>query len=125
MLIDTDILIWYMRGNEKARSLIEAQEGFYISVVTYIEVLQGMRDKRELTLFRKALNNWGAKIIYLNEEISLKAMFYVEQYYLSHSIELADALIAATASTKGLLLITGNVKHFGIIKELELKAFKP
>lgn len=37
------------------------------------------------------------EMIYVNEEISNKAMFYVEQYYLSHSVHLADALIGATA----------------------------
>ncbi len=34
MLIDTDILIWYLRGNENALKLIESLNGFYVSVVT-------------------------------------------------------------------------------------------
>ena len=32
MLIDTDVIIWYMRGNEKAKKLITDSIGFHISV---------------------------------------------------------------------------------------------
>jgi len=124
MLIDTDVLIWYMRGNHKAFELIENIYSFNISVITYMELIQGMRNKQELTEFRKALNDWNGKIIQLNEEISAKAMFYIERHYLSHALKLADALIASTALTNGLTLITGNDKHFKIIKELEIKSFR-
>ncbi len=125
MLLDTDVLIWYMRGNPKAYKLIENLDGFYISVVTYIELVQGMRNKHELSEFRKAIRSWNCKILYLNEEISSKAMFYIERHFLSHSLQLADALIATTALVNGLQLVTGNEKHFKIIKELELKRFRP
>ncbi|KAF0159098.1 MAG: PilT protein domain-containing protein [Ignavibacteria bacterium] len=54
MLIDTDVLMWYLRGNEKAKRIIEEQDGFSISVITYIELVQGMRNKNELLLFRKS-----------------------------------------------------------------------
>jgi predicted nucleic acid-binding protein len=43
-------------------------------------------------------------------------MFYVEQHYLSHSLKLADALIAAAAVSNGTPLLTGNDKHYNIIK---------
>ncbi|MCH7516999.1 MAG: PIN domain-containing protein, partial [Bacteroidetes bacterium] len=49
-MIDTDVLIWYMRGNSKANKVIEKLNGFFISVITYMELVQGMRNKRELTL---------------------------------------------------------------------------
>ncbi len=125
MLIDTDVLIWYMRGNQKAFKLIENLNSFSISVVTYIELLRGMRNKRELTELRKAIRSWKCKIIHINEEISAKAMFYIERHYLSHSLELADALVATTSLVNGLTMITGNDKHFNIINELEIKRFRP
>lgn len=125
LLIDTDVLIWYLRGNEKAKQLLEKQDSFFISVVTYMELVQGMRNKKELTLLRGALRNWNARILFINEEISTKAMFYVEQHYLSHSLELADALIAATAVINGFELCTANQKHYQIIKELDTQIFKP
>jgi len=125
MIIDTDVLIWYMRGNDKALRLIENSENFFISVVTYMELVQGMRNKNELNSLRQALHSWNAKILYISEEISAKAMFAVEQYFLSHSIHLADALIGATAINYGLPLLTGNDKHYNVIKGVNIKKFRP
>ncbi len=124
MLVDTDVLIWYMRGNTKALDELEKYKNFSISVVTYMELVQGMRNKKELTSLRKALKSWNCKIIYITEEISSKAMFYVEQHYLSHSIQIADALIGATAVSYGVSLLTGNDKHYKVVKEISLKKFR-
>ena len=125
LMIDSDVLIWYMRGNPKAYNVIEDQYGFFISVVSYMELVQGMQNKGELTLLRKTMRNWNAKILYINEDISTKAMFFVEQHFLSHSIVLADALIGATAISNGLKLLTSNIKHYKILKNIELEVFKP
>jgi predicted nucleic acid-binding protein len=125
MVIDTDVLIWYMKGNQNAYKVIENSKHFFISVVTYMELVQGMRDKNELNNLRKALYAWGSKILYISEEISVKAMFFVEQHFLSHSIQLADALIGATAISNGLPILTGNDKHYKILKDLQIKKFRP
>ena len=125
MVIDTDVLIWYMKGNKNAYKTIEDSKNFYISVVTYMELVQGMRDKNELNKLRRALHAWNSKILYISEEISVKAMFFVEQHYLSHPIQLADALIGATAISHGLPILTGNDKHYKILKDLQTKKFRP
>jgi len=125
MLIDTDVLIWYMRGNKKALKTIESLDRFSISVITYMELVQGMRSKQELNILRNTLKYWGTELIYINEDISTKAMFYVEQHYLSHSIQLADALICATAVINGLPILTGNDKHYKAISNVIIKKFKP
>jgi predicted nucleic acid-binding protein len=125
MIIDTDVLIWYMRGDANAYKAIEKLNGFHTSVVTYIELVQGLRNKSELTELRRAFRLWNTSILYITEEISAKAMFYIERHYLSHSLQLADALIASTAITNGLPLLTGNDKHYKVIKELEVKRFRP
>lgn len=125
MLIDTDVIIWYMRGNDRARTLITSQTGFQVSVVTYMELVQGMRNKHELQALYKAFRIWKTTIIHIDQHISSKAMFYVEQHYLSHALALADALIAATAVCTGLPLTTGNQKHYRVIKDLDLRNFEP
>lgn len=125
MIIDTDVLIWYMRGNEKAYKAIENTNNFFISVVTYMELVQGMRDKKELNTLRKALHTWNTKLVYISEEISAKAMFYVEQHFLSHSLQIADALIGATAVAYALPILTGNDKHYKVIKDIQIKRFRP
>lgn len=125
MIIDTDVLVWYMRGNEKASEVIGNYNTFFISVVTYIELLQGMRNKKELSCLRKALHGWNAQILYLSEEISAKALFFVEQHFLSHSLQLADALIGATAIVSGFPILTANDKHYKIMKDIQIQKFKP
>ena len=125
MVIDTDVLIWYLKGNDNAYKAIEDLKHFFISVVTYVELVQGMRNKKELNSLRKALHAWNVKILYISEEISVKAMFFVEQHFLSHSIQLADALIGATAISHGLPILTGNDKHYKIFRDLQIKKFRP
>ena len=84
-----------------------------------------MRNKNELNNLRRALHGWNSKILYISEEISVKAMFFVEQHYLGHSVQLADALIGATAISYGLPILTGNDKHYKILKEMQIKKFRP
>jgi predicted nucleic acid-binding protein len=125
VIIDTDVIIWYMKGNEKAHQAMHNSNAFFISVVTYMELVQGMRNKSELNALRKALLYWGSKILYISEDISAKAMFFVEQHFLTHSVQLADALIGATAVAYGLPILTGNDKHYKALKEVQLKKFRP
>ncbi len=125
MLVDTDVLIWYMRGNLKARKIIERLDGFTVSAVTYMELVQGLRNNRELAILKKAFRDWDTRIVHIDEAVSVRAMFLVEQHYLSGSLMLADALIAATAVSSGLKLLTGNVKHYRVIKDLQIEGFKP
>ncbi len=123
-LVDTDVIVWYMRGNTRAASTLRKLDRFAISAVTYMELLQGMRNKEEVRLLRAALKIWNTPIVAISEEISGKAVAYVEQYFLSHSLRLADALIGATATINGLQLLTGNEKHYRILPDLVVQKFR-
>jgi predicted nucleic acid-binding protein len=125
MLVDTDVLIWYMRGSKKALRAIEALDGFSISVVTYIELVQGLRNKAELNTLRNFLQSRSVSVLHVTESISSSAMFLVEQPHFSHSLGLSDALIAATAIGHGLPLLTANTKHYLAVRTLILKKFLP
>ncbi len=123
-LVDTDVFIWYLRGNQNAKELFHSID-FCISSITYMELVQGMRNKQELKLLQKMIKSWDIKVIYIDEEISAKALFYMEEYFLSHTMELADSLIGATCTKYGLKLITVNDKHYKILKELDMEIFRP
>ena len=123
-LVDTDVMIWYLRGNEKAKDLLHSID-FCISAISYMELLQGMRNKKELKQFQKMISSWNIKVVYIDEEISAKALFYMEEYFLSHSMELADSLIGATCTRHGLTLVTANDKHYRTIKDLDIEIFRP
>ena len=125
MIIDTDVIIWELRGNLNAKKIIHENIPFSISVITYMELVQGMRNKGELNKFIKQLTNWDVDIIQINNDISTRAMIYVEDYSLSHSMELADALIAATCINNSEILLTANEKHYKHIPNIQLTKFKP
>jgi hypothetical protein len=125
LIIDTDVLIWELRGNPKARDTIHANIPFSISVVTYIEIVQGMRNKKELNSFIKQLVKWDVDIIQISQDISTRAMIYIEADFLSNSMEFADALIAATCINGSELLLTANEKHYKHIPNIQIKKFTP
>jgi predicted nucleic acid-binding protein len=125
MLMDSDVLIWYIRGNKNAGRIIDNNIPFKISVINYMEVVQGMKNKNELKSFKKYLKKWSVEIIQINESISAKAMFLVEDYFLSHSLEAADAIIASTALENQETLLTGNDKHYKFIPNIQIQKFKP
>ncbi|GHV67625.1 ribonuclease VapC [Spirochaetia bacterium] len=125
MLIDSDVLIWYIRGNKKAQMAVNNNIPFKISVINYMEVIQGMEDKKELKLFQKYLKKWSVEIMQINENISTRAMFLVEDYFLSSSLELGDAIIASTALENQEIVLTGNDKHYKFIPNIQIKKFRP
>ena len=103
MLLDSDVLIWYMRGNLKAKKVIENLGPFPISSVSYMELIQGLRSNAEMKVLREFIGKKGISILHVSVDISQKAIFYMEQFSLSHNLRMADALIAATASMHGAL----------------------
>jgi len=125
MMIDTDVLVWYLRGNKNAQDAINANIPFKISVINYMELIQGMNDKSELKLLQKYLKKWSVEIIQITENISTRAMFLVEDYCLSHSLELADAIIATTALENNEIVLTANDKHYKYIPNIQINEFRP
>lgn len=61
----------------------------------------------------------------IDETISSRAAFLVEEYVLSHGMEMADALIASSALSAGEVLMTANDKHYRFIPDLEVSVFRP
>lgn len=125
MIFDTDILIWAERGNLKAAELIDDQEEKFISVQTYMELLQGAKTQKQHTITRSFLHDFYFRILPFSENIGHRAAIYIEEYSLSHGLRAADAIIAATATESNLTLASSNGKHFKAIKDLNLLIFKP
>ena len=124
MLIDTDVLIWYLRGEKKAAALIDHIGSFEVSAVSYMEILHGLRDKTELRAWKEYIKARGIQVLLIDHEITAKALYWTEEYALSHGLRLADALIAATADVYGKELLTGNTADYRFIPGLSLKPFR-
>lgn len=125
MLFDTDVIIWVLRGNRRAAAAIDKADRLDLSVISYMELAQGVRDKKDLHLTRGYLTDLGFNILPLSENIGHRASIYVEEYALRSSLGVPDALIAATAVENGIPLCSGNAKHYRAIVEVELKVFRP
>ncbi len=109
-LFDTDILIDHLRGKEEAQKVLlnfKLQENYY-SVITFGEILFGMRENEKLKTFRLIETMTELKV---DKEIVLLS-YDVKQKSKGYSLELYDCIIAATAIYYDLLLVTKNYKHY-------------
>jgi predicted nucleic acid-binding protein len=123
MLVDTDVLIWHLRGYPQATRRLDQLGPLTISAVSYLEVLQGLRNKAELAALQKMMLKRQATMLPLTEAITRRAIALMESLTLSHGVQIGDALIAATALEHGLPVLTANVKHFGAVDGLQIEAF--
>lgn len=113
VLYDSDVIIEILRGRarvvEAATVLESGGIPTYCTAVTVAEVYAGVR-RGEETLTDAFLAARGEVV--LDARIGRRAGEYLARYAKSHGVEIADALIAAAASTSGLQLWTLNRKHY-------------
>lgn len=125
MIFDTDVIIWALRGNRRAAAAMDSTGTLALSVISYMELIRGARNKKDLRMTRSFLADIGFRILPLSENIGHRASIYLEEYGLKSSLAIPDALIAATAVESDFPLCSGNVKHYRIISELDVKVFRP
>jgi hypothetical protein len=119
-LVDTSILIDYLRGHASAGDLLErerAADVLHASEITRIEVLAGMRPAEE-DATRALLSTlvWHP----VDAEIAEEAGALGRQWLPSHhTIDSADLAIAATAVRTDARLLTRNVRHFPMFTDLQ------
>ena len=124
LLVDTDILIDVANNISTAidRLKLEAQSlSLVVSVITQIKLIVGCRNKTELQYLKKFLQDY--ELIAIDESVSIKATELVENYRLSHGLLIPDALIAATAITRNIPLLSKNQKDYRFILELNLLTY--
>jgi len=124
MLVDTDVLIWHLRGYQQATQKLDSFPILIISAVTYMELLQGLRSKTEMKALQQSLAMRHTQRLPLTPAITERATSLMEGMVLSDGLQMADALIAATALEHQLPLLTGNVKHFAAIATLRVERFE-
>ena len=111
VLVDTDILINFLRGIEEARAFLAraAEESLLCcSAITVAEIFAGMREhERDKTV--DVIDS--LEVLDVNREIAEKAGAY-KRNSRRQSLDLADCIIAASAFVKQALLATANAKHY-------------
>ena len=124
MIFDTDVMIWAFRGNAKALDAIDASTERSISSVTYMELLQGVRNKKEMLSIKRFLSTLGFSVLPVTANISSRAVAIMEDTALKSDLGVCDALIFATALDAGDTLLSGNAKHFKEVPLLDAVAFR-
>ncbi len=125
VLVDTDVLIWFLRGQSSAGEAIARCRSVELSAVTYMELVQRVRDKNEIRMLRRTIRLKEWRILPLTEDVSHRATMYIEGYALSDGLRVADALIAASAVQSGATLMTANTRHHKCILDIALEPYRP
>lgn len=118
LLIDTDVLIDFLRGHRKAVSFIKKNSSrIILSSIVVAELYAGVKGDKEQAVLEKFISLFH--IVPVNAEIAQVGGLYKRDYGRSHGVGLADAIIAATAFAEDAELKTLNVKHYPMIKGLK------
>jgi predicted nucleic acid-binding protein len=122
ILLDTNILIEICRNNVAIASVVDKMPDIAVCDVVRAELFYGARNKRELQEISADLE--GLTVLPILPQISEMAVNLVKTYCLSHKLELADALIAATTIYHDIELFTLNRKDFVFIPNLKMYEIK-
>ena len=125
MIFDSDVMIWAFRANRRALKAIDDADSRAISSVTYMELLQGVRDKVEMREMKRFLSRLSFAVLPITANISNRAVAILEAAALKSDLGVCDALIFATACETGETLLSGNKKHFKEVALLNAVEFKP
>lgn len=118
LLVDTDVLIDFLRGNDKAISLIdEFSPRIILSPIVIAELYAGVKGANELTVLDNFVSLF--RIVSIDSKIARAGGLYKRDFGKSHGVGLADAILAATAEKENAELMTLNVKHYPMIKGLK------
>lgn len=117
-LLDTCVLIDVLRGREAAVAFVSGLKSTpAISAITATELIAGAKGKREEEAIDRILATY--EVAEIDLEIARLAGDFVRDFGKSHGVDPIDALIAATAKTKGLDLATLDIKHFPMFRGLK------
>jgi len=117
MLLDTDVLIDFLRGYEKAVSFVNANSSrIILSSVIVAELYAGVKGDAEQATLERFISLF--RVIPVDSEIAKTGGLYKRDFSKSHGVGLADAILAATAESENAELITLNTKHYPMIRGL-------
>lgn len=112
-LIDTDIIIWILRGNKKYEEFLQNlkdKDSLSVSVITIAEIYKNIYPS-EIVKTENVLNEletWD-----VTPAVAKQAGLYWQEYIKQlKNLNITDCLIAASANVNNLTLVSLNTKHF-------------
>jgi predicted nucleic acid-binding protein len=114
VFLDSDILIWHLRGMEAAKDLLqrlacEPDSDLWIGAMQRAEILFFVRREEE----DKTTDLLSLFVTHsVDEHIIDQAARFFRRWNPSHGIDPNDAILAATVAVYGGRIVTQNVSHY-------------
>ena len=123
--IDSDILIWHLRGNRNANNLFR-----YLKNNGDYELWTGAMQRAEILFFMRPAEEEDTMLFMsqfrtapVDHSIIDTAGILYRKWHPTHGIDINDALLAATAMTTGGRIFSLNIKHYPMENVLVTKAW--
>ena len=118
ILLDTDVLVDFFRGQRQAVAFIEAHaDRIILSSIVVAELYAGVKGEAEQTALESFVSLF--RVVPVDAEIAKAGGLYKRDYGKSHGVGLADAILAATAQAEHAELKTLNTRHYPMLKGLK------
>ena len=122
ILLDTDVLVDFLRGHSKAVAFVNARsDRIVLSSIVVAELYAGVKGDDEQTALETFVSLF--RVVPVSAEIAKAGGLYKRDYAGSHGVGLADAILAATVEAVNAELKTLNVRHYPMFKGL-MPAYK-
>ncbi len=120
VLCDTNIFISAFNGRQDTIDQLDkiGLDEIILPAVTVMELFQGMGNKEELARMKKKIKYYD--VVQIDEQVSMKAVEFIETYKLSHGLSIPDAIIGATAVVHQIPLYTYNIRDFDFLPGIVL-----
>ena len=118
ILLDTDILVDFFRGFDKAVAFVNNYNNrIVLSSIVVAELYAGVKGDAEQNALQHFISLF--RVVPIDVAIGKAGGLYRRDYGKSHGIGLADAIFAATAESENAELKTLNTKHYPMLKNLK------
>ena len=119
LLCDTCVIIDYINEHDLLLSTLEDNHFIlFINSIIEMELLYGTHDMKELRKIQQKLDLF--RRLEINQDILDMATNLITQHVLSHKLNPADAIIAASALVYDLPIFTYNTKDFRYLPDVRL-----
>jgi predicted nucleic acid-binding protein len=118
LLIDTDVLIDFLRGHKQAAAFFKVEsDRICFSAITVAEIYAGIKDTPEEAEVERLFSIFP--VLSITDDVARLAGQFIRQYGKTYSVEIPDALIAATSLLHKAELQTLNVRHYPMFRNLK------
>lgn len=118
ILVDTDVMVDYLRGHDKAVVFVKKHAGrIILSSIVVAELYAGIKGDAEQATLDDVVSLF--RVVPVTVDIAKAGGLLKRDFGKSHGLGLADAVVAATAQVENAELSTLNVKHYPMVRGLK------